>query len=161
MPANPASKSSMKTLKSAGSGMEPCGSPLMTDNQPDVTPFIVTHCAQPVSQLLCLWWCVYPAKCWTFCSRCCEKQHWWLLKSKKMITLTVFPWSMRWRILSLMGRTFPLMNPCWLWMMSVMSFRYFSTTHRIISKFCQALRWDWQVGSYQGYSSCPSWKLGC
>lgn len=124
----------MKTLKCTGPGMEPCGTPLVADHEPDVIPFTVTHCALPMSQLLCLWWCVYSAELWTFCPGHYERQHWWLRKSKKMITSTVFPWSMRWRILPWMGvrRIFPSWTHAGLWMMTVLSFRYFSITHRII-----------------------------
>lgn len=48
---SPTSKSLMKTLKRTGPRMEP-GTPLVTGCQHDVTPFTVTLCIRPVSQLL-------------------------------------------------------------------------------------------------------------
>ncbi|KAJ7411591.1 hypothetical protein WISP_102183 [Willisornis vidua] len=52
IPSSPASKSLMKMMKRPGPKIEPCGTPLVTGNQPDVTSFTITLCARPMNQLL-------------------------------------------------------------------------------------------------------------
>ncbi|RMC19592.1 hypothetical protein DUI87_03151 [Hirundo rustica rustica] len=54
IPSSPVPKLLMKMLKGTGPRMEPCGTPLVTGHQSEVTPFTITLCLtpEPVAQRL-------------------------------------------------------------------------------------------------------------
>lgn len=116
--------------------MEPCRTSLVTSCQSDVTPFTITLHVQPASQLL-----THHVMCLSGCGLDIWRMLWKtvskiLLRSKK-ITSTSFLWSTRWVSLfykkdKFDEQNFHLMNLCWWWLVTMLPFRCFSVTPRII-----------------------------
>lgn len=120
IPLSPKFRLLMKTMKCAELRMDTSGTPLVTRCWPDVIPFTISLCAQPMNQLL--------THHVTWLSSCeldilsrrilRETLSESLLKSER-ITSVDFPRPARWDTLSqeesrFDTQDFPIMKPCWL-----------------------------------------------